>query len=501
MSASDMAAARARPARRVLDWLWSLRPPIESPRFWAVQAGVLGLALLHDVVLDGLRSHPLYGVPAPTSSGLMLIPVIYAALNFGMRGAFATSLWATWLLVPNWFLAPQGTAAHFWIEAGYLFILNVVAIVVGQRVENEQRARRSAEAALQAAKDARARYYSLFEDQPAPVVVTDATGAVCEANTAATRRFGSDILGRPLETVLGVGAAELLDGTSRCLELSGADGEQVSLVPTAHRISTAQGSDLVQVLLTDVTEQHHREEEERLFAGRLLTVQEEERRRLAREIHDDSLQDLTYLTRTLDDLSQRPEIPEQYVDQLVAAAAVATDATSALRKLIHGLRPPVLDDLGLVSALRQLVHDAGRRTGLAVKLRIRGEEARLPRDLELAAYRIAQEALNNVIRHAGATRVYIGVAFGDALVLTVSDNGRGMAAASEDSQDSEKQPSGLGLIGMRERIGMAGGSLTITPRSPHGTRVRASLPMPSAQPAPSDARPLGSPSSSPRRVG
>jgi signal transduction histidine kinase len=148
-------------------------------------------------------------------------------------------------------------------------------------------------------------------------------------------------------------------------------------------------------------------------------------------------------------------------------------AATALRKLIQGLRPPVLDDLGLVSALRQLTDEVRSRTTLAVRLTVTGSVIRLSPDLELAAYRIAQESLTNVIRHAQANRAQVRLSFGDALVLTVSDNGRGMPL-----RGSAPQPGpGLGLIGMRERVNMAGGSLEVKTRRPHGTLVRATLPL------------------------
>lgn len=473
MSEVDAALASSARVPAMLAWLWSLRPPVSEPRFWVVQAGVLGLAALHDVVLDDLSSQSFAAVPAPTSSGLLLIPVIYAALNFGVRGAVGTALWSTALLIPNWFVAPEGTAVHLWIEAGYLLILNVVAVVVGQRVEREQRARHKAEAALQAAKDAQSRYHSLFEDQPAPVIVTDADGVIGEANTAARRHFGTGTVGRRVEDLLGVATTELLDGTSRCLALPGPDGSPTQLVPTAHRLTTTTGAAQVQVVLTDVTDQHRREEEERLFAGRLLTVQEEERRRLARELHDDPLQSLAYLSRALGDLSQRHDVSQEYTEPLTDAAGVATDAATALRKIIHGLRPPVLDDLGLVSALRQLALDTQRRTGLCVQLRVRGQQSALPPELALAAYRIAQEALTNVVRHAHATHASLSLTFNERLALTIADDGRGMLPHPERRKQTT---GGLGLIGMRERVNMAGGELTVAPQAPHGTRIRAVLP-------------------------
>ena len=484
MSRAEAAPASlvpAEPLRTLLRILARARPPVREPRFWVVQATVLTLAGVHDLVLGELHAHYLAGVPAPTTSALLLVPVIYAALNFGVSGAVGTSLWATVLIVPHWFLSPQpqGSTLHFWIEVGYLLVLNVVAVVVGVRVEGERQARSHAEAALEAARNAEHRYYRLFEDQPAPVLITDATGTVSEANSAAAALFGQDASGRRVEELVGVSIAQLLDGEPRCLDIRDRHGRTMRLVPTTHWVNATGNTELAQIVLTDVTEQHRREEEERLFAGRLLKVQEDERRALARDLHDYPLQHLTYLSRALDDLSQRPGMPAEYVAQLADASTIAGDAASALRKVIHGLRPPVLDDLGLVAALRQLGHEVSRRTGLVVDLRVEGEELRIAPDLELAAYRIAQEALNNVVRHAGATRAYIGVCFADELVLTVTDDGQWLA---EPPGEDAVRPRGLGLIGMRERVNMAGGTLSVTTRPAQGTCVRATIAVPGAGP-------------------
>ncbi len=460
-------------ARQMTQWLRGLKPPIHQAQFWFVQAGVLTLAVLHDVVLVDLHVHQIgFGMPAPITSGLLLIPVIYAALNFGVRGAVGTALWATALIVPHWLLDAPFTSTHFWIEFGFLLVVNAVAIVVGQRVEREQQARQRAEAALRAAKVAEARYYSLFEDQPAPVLITDMDGVVSELNSAASRLFGP-VTGRPLGELVGATIDGLLKGEPPCLSLQARHGEQLLFAPTANRLVADDTSSLIQVVLTDVTEQHHRQAEQRMFASRLLTVQEEERRRLARELHDDPLQNLTYLTRDLDDLSNHPQIPDDVSAHLGRNGAVAAEAASALRKLIHGLRPPVLDDLGLVSALRQMVEEARQRTGLAVDFKVTGTQVRLRPELELAAYRIAQESLNNVIRHANASRANVRLRFGAKLTLTVMDDGQGMPPAGNGHAESE---SAFGLIGMRERVSMAGGALKIGPSAPGGTLVRATIP-------------------------
>lgn len=471
MSTSDNVPGPPPPSRLPTQLM---HPPVRQAGFWVVQAGVLILAVAHDVILVALHTHDPSGAAAPTTSVLLLIPVIYAALNFGMRGAVGTALWATVLVVPHWFFADELTPVHVWIETGYLLVLNVVAVIVGQRVEREQRARRGTEEALRAARDAEARYYTLFDHQPAPVLVIDAGGTVVEVNAAAACLFGRSATGRPLTELLGVRIEQLLDGSHPTLHLVRPDGSNVMFTPTAHRVAIEDAM-AVQVVLSDITEQYRRQEEQRQFAARLLTAEEEERGRLARELHDDPLQQLAYLTRALEDLSQRASPSNHLADRLSHGADVANEAAIALRKIIEGLRPPVLDDLGLVSALRQLTDKTRTRTAATITLEITGSPVRLVRDLELATYRIAQEALNNVARHAYAERAAVRLAFSEHRVdLTVTDDGVGFRPGRGDAGPS----GGLGLIGMQERVDMAKGTLEITALRPHGTAVHAVLPVP-----------------------
>lgn len=471
--------------RAALRWLV---PPVGELRFWLVQVGLLTLAGL-DAFVDEMRAD-LDHVPPSITISLLLVPVVYAALNFGVRGAVVTALWATALSVPHWMLIPRIGPAHDWTELAFLVVLNAVAVVVGQRVERERRARQRAEDALRAAEVATARYQSLFEDQPAPVIIVDGAGAVAEVNGAAAGLFGAPAAHRHVEDLLGATVTDLLDGTAGCVRIPGRDGQELLFVPTARALpgavgaGGAAGTGPVQVVLADVTAQQRRQEEQRLFAARLLRVQEEERRRLARELHDDPLQDLTYLTRALDDLSQHPRLPVELADPLRQGGALAGGAATALRKLIHGLRPPALDDFGVAAALNQLAEQVRRRGGMTVDVQVTGVPARLDPEVELAAYRIAQEALNNVLKHAGATRVGIELHHDDhAVILSVADDGHGLAGASPDRGPAGEDGTvrdgsrGLGLLGMRERVNMVGGTLQVAPRLPRGTLVRALLPI------------------------
>ncbi len=455
--------------------LRALLPPVRTGRFWVVQAGVVSLALLHDVVLVEVSGdqHP-FGVTDAMTSALLLIPVIYAALNFGVRGSVATAVWASALIIPHWLLMRELTRGHLTVELGNLIVLNTVAYIVGQRVEREQRARQRAEAALQIARTASTRYQSLFEHQPAPVIIVDSCGTINEVNSATTRLFGSVTPGSPCQDVLSATVAELLRDKPPCLSLATAGGGRRQFVPTARILAAEDDERLVQIVLTDVTEQQRRQQEQQAFSGRLLAVQEEQRRQLAQELHDDPLQNLMYLARTLDDVREDADLPARLVRSMRYGGELAAAAATALRKTIQGLRPPVLDDIGIVPALRQLVADVGRRAGPSVDLRCTGTEGSLPSDLKLTAYRIVQESLNNVVRHAGASHATVRVRFGDPLELAISDDGRGIALPAEPVNCPRP---GLGLIGMRERATLAGGTLRVCTRSPHGTIVRATLPV------------------------
>src|SRR5665811_1206623 len=136
MSTDALSSTRAA-ARGVLDAVRGLSPPVSSGRFWLVQVGVLLVAFLDEVVLDIMGFLPPFEIPRSTITALLLIPVIYAALNFGVRGAVGTALWATALMFPDWLWIARESTANTWVEIGNLAILNVVAVIVGRRVERE----------------------------------------------------------------------------------------------------------------------------------------------------------------------------------------------------------------------------------------------------------------------------------------------------------------------------------------------------------------------------
>jgi two-component system sensor histidine kinase UhpB len=211
-----------------------------------------------------------------------------------------------------------------------------------------------------------------------------------------------------------------------------------------------------------------RVEEERRRSGRLvLRAQEEERRRLARDLHDEVNQALTAILLRLEALSQ--SVPEESADELGEVKRLVNQAMSELLQLARQLRPTALDDHGLLPALATHVRRFASQTGIDADLRTRGQADELGPDQEIAVYRVAQEALANVARHAEASRVEVDLDASDgSLELRVRDDGRGF--------DERGRRRGLGLDGMAERARLVGGELTIDSIPGSGTELVMRVP-------------------------
>jgi signal transduction histidine kinase len=206
------------------------------------------------------------------------------------------------------------------------------------------------------------------------------------------------------------------------------------------------------------------------YAANILLAQEEERRRIGQEIHDEPLQDLIQLYRRVEDAAdgEAPAI----IGDLRESDGVLAVTIKNLRDIARGLRPPGLDELGLIPALRRLTQEFGERNALDVSFDVIGEVRRLDPGVELGAYRIAQQALHNVERHAAARAVKLTVNFGNkSLGIEIRDDGIGF-----DVNQTQSNSTSLGLLGMRERAQLLGGLLSVQSKPDLGTSVRATLP-------------------------
>ena len=213
---------------------------------------------------------------------------------------------------------------------------------------------------------------------------------------------------------------------------------------------------------------------------KLLSAQEDERRRIARELHDETCQTITALAVGLDTV-RRAASPEDASAKLEDARALASRTLDGLHRVIFDLRPSVLDDLGLVSAVRWWVARHLEPLGVTARLEIENLEDRLPPAVEIPVFRAVQEALTNVLRHSGAKTVLIQMSrAAGTLSVEIEDDGRGFTP--EDVATPSETGQGLGLLGMRERIEILGGTLTLDSSPGAGTHVAFTVPVPKEEP-------------------
>jgi signal transduction histidine kinase len=212
--------------------------------------------------------------------------------------------------------------------------------------------------------------------------------------------------------------------------------------------------------------------------GKVITAQEEERRRIARELHDETGQALTALAVGMDAAALVPETDIAGVrERLAKLRTVAQDALEDVHRLIYDLRPSVLDDLGLVAGLRWYAEARLQPSGIRAQVMVTGEEKRLPAEMETALFRIGQEAISNVAWHAHASNVLVGLDFQNGKVtLEVEDDGVGFDVAAV-AESADQRRGGWGILGMRERATLLGGTLQITSEPAAGTRVKVTAPL------------------------
>jgi signal transduction histidine kinase len=210
----------------------------------------------------------------------------------------------------------------------------------------------------------------------------------------------------------------------------------------------------------------------RRLASQVISAQDEERARVARELHDSTAQILTAVILQLGAAARESSSPP--LDARIATLReLAAEALEEVRLLSHTMHPRVLDDLGLGAALEWLARQTREQESLDVHVELPSGEPQLSAPLASVLYRVAQEALRNAVRHAGARRVRVTLRrHGSVATLDVEDDGRGF-----DVRRAEERRPGMGLFSMRERVALVNGTLTVTSTEGRGTRVRAAVPV------------------------
>jgi PAS domain S-box-containing protein len=348
--------------------------------------------------------------------------------------------------------------------------------------------RKQAEVALRESEE---RYRELFENAKDAIYVHDLAGTYLKINRAAEKLSGytrEEIVGHNFtEFVAADHIRHVRDSfcaklakkgeTTYEVDVIAKDGRRVPVEVSSRAIYENGVLVGVQGMARDITERKLAQEALQMFSRQLIEAQEDERRRIARELHDQIGQVLTAVKMNLSIVQPFCQASEAstYVKDNIDAV---DEALRLVRDLSIDLRPPVLDDLGLVTALRWYLDRYARRTALNVEISVElpDENERFSREVETACFRVAQEALTNIVRHANATQVLVQLVKNDgALVLSVRDDGVGFNVESLRKRAPCRAT--LGLVSMQERAHAAGGTIKIDSSPAKGTEVRFRLPL------------------------
>jgi len=489
------ATGRSVVARGLAEFTWAaVRSHRRDVRFWLIQMLVIGIAMSHfllEIAAEreslGAFGHGLLHLPAPAFA----IPVVLAALWYGVEGGVLTGLGVTIIGLPNLVLFHR-TNFDWLGEASVYATVLAVALLVAVLAEREAESRLRSEAMDRRLATIHNITGVLSDHDETHRLVRavlgglEGDGGFCAVGFAPTTGFmagpivmGEDGTRARIESA--VLALDFLTGTIPPGVLAEPVGNgQASfgtlLVDCTPNVGGPQDETMLTlvakelgVAIENILMQNLERANLQRYARAMTVAQEAERRRIARDLHDETAQAVVVLARGLGRLIEQNDGPA--AETATDLREVATRTLSSLRSTIWALRPTLLDDLGLHPAIEWLAEHQAARGGCSVDIVVIGTPLRLDPDVELAAFRIAQEALTNVDRHSGQEQATVTLEFtADELKLLIEDEGSGFDPRVPGS-------TGLGLTGMRERAEIVDGSLELVSSPGGGTTIMLAVPI------------------------
>ena len=502
-----------------------LKRILSNRSFWILAAMLIGLTFFHYLTPQA-RFLPLIPLPLKRHAVervIFLLPVAGATFTFGQTGGLVTLALAILIMLPRaLFISPS--AGDALVETGAVAVVGYFVIWMIETQEREKRLRQKAVSRLRAinavaaivteslelkqilnsALDKVLEVMALeaglifFLDRQSQELILAAYRGVSKESAAGVDRLklGEGFCGRVAQS----GEPMVVQDSSRDSRLTRLavqeEGLRAQIIVPLKSKGEVQG---VLALSTRSSRQFPPEEQELIiaignqigvaienarlyenmhfYARQITRAQEDERKRIARELHDDTIQALVALSRRLDALSTFSEqLPQPTMRHFKQLRELTTSALRNVRRFIKDMRPPALDHLGLVPAVEGLTSDLAEKEGIEIRLTVEGEKRRLTPEEELVLFRIAQESLNNARRHSQASQVVIKMEFyPDGVRMTIHDNGQGFKVPEKtgDMVATGK----LGLIGMYERARLLGGTLLVESEPGKGTTVIADVPI------------------------
>ncbi|MFC2058169.1 PAS domain-containing sensor histidine kinase [Chloroflexota bacterium] len=334
------------------------------------------------------------------------------------------------------------------------------------------------------------KYRTLFENASEAILVHDLKGNILNSNKAC-----AELTGYTLDELSHMNASSFLRkdqlalarderlrllrgeniGTPYERQLVRKDGTEAILRLTTNLLLTNGKPTAFQHIMRDVTEEKRMLDNQKFYVQQVVRAQEEERRRIALDLHDDTAQVLGSLSREVDNFIRKKN--QLLPDEIAFLKYMRLQLNRGLQEVhsfCQNLRPPVLDDLGLLPALRSLIGEMKNHNRIAVDLSVLGSERRFSPGVELLIFRIVQEAFNNIAKHAEASRAWVEIEFTEGKSrLTISDNGLGFEMPSRI--DDLPRSGRLGMAGMQERAQLLGGTLEIKSTLCVGTIITLEL--------------------------
>ena len=361
-------------------------------------------------------------------------------------------------------------------------------VPVIERELREAKERQERQRAQNALLESEMRYRTLFEHASDAILVHDMQGHIIMANRAM-----ANLTGYTIDELLGMGVAELpmaakfqtamerqrgqiensngVISERREMQLTRKDGAErtVELVTTV--LSREGEPSALQAIVRDITEERRAQENTRIYAKLVTEAQEDERKRIARELHDETAQELSRLGLDVDLLiGNKKGLPTGIASELEGIRREIAHILKGVRRFSQDLRPSVLEDFGLLVALQWVTDDVANENVLSSTVEVSGNPRRLSPHTELVLFRVAQEALSNVRKHSQATRAVVRLEFAPGkVILSVTDNGKGfeMPKATGDFARLGK----LGVLGMHERAQLINGTCSVRSEPGKGTTV------------------------------
>jgi PAS domain S-box-containing protein len=421
---------------------------------------------------------------------LYLLLILYAGWTLGIIGGAALWLSSAVAMVLRAFLISPNFRDAF-LESLASLVIAALAITLMEAYRQNKRHQERLKKTMKDLESSRRTLDEVFANASDAIWVHDIEGNITFANKACAnltgysvskltsknvRRFlapESLILAKQVKDKLLRGEAMEYRYEQRLIRKDGSE----AIIQLATRLITSDGKPKAfQNMARDMTKERKLQDNLQFYLREVLQAQEEERKRLARELHDDASQQILLLTHGVDNLASKADsyLPQELRNELGRLYELSHQTYQSIKRYAQALRPGILDDLGLVPALKWLAQETNSLAGIEVPVKIDAIPP-LPPETQLVLFRIVQEALNNVHRHSGASEACITVECQEAEVrVTISDNGKGFELPQQLSDFAGQGK--LGLTGMAERAQLVGGELEVTSQKGKGTKIIVKAP-------------------------